>query len=79
MAARVALVGIDSVNIDDICAATGGARPVHTVLLDNGIHVVEHLTNLAQLPERGARFTAAPPRIEGFGTFPVRAYATLPD
>lgn len=79
VAARVALVGIDSVNIDDICPATEGARPVHTVLLHNGIHVVEHLTKLAQLPERGARFTAAPPRIEGFGTFPVRAYAVLPD
>ncbi|WP_059014467.1 cyclase family protein [Mycobacterium sp. M26] len=77
--ARVALVGIDSVNIDDTCAATEGARPVHTVLLDNRIHVVEHLTNLAQLPDRGARFTAAPPRIEGFGTFPVRAYAIVPD
>lgn len=79
VATRVALVGIDSVNIDDICPATEGARPVHTVLLHNGIHVVEHLTKLAQLPERGARFTAAPPRIEGFGTFPVRAYAVLPD
>ncbi len=77
--AGVVLVGIDSVNIDDISADSGGCRPVHTVLLDNGIHVVEHLTNLAQLPERGARFTAAPPRIEGFGTFPVRAYASVPD
>jgi len=24
---------------------------------------------------RGARFTAAPPAVEGFGTFPVRAFA----
>ncbi|SEB04127.1 MULTISPECIES: cyclase family protein [unclassified Mycobacterium] len=75
----VALVGIDSVNIDDACPAAAGRRPIHTVLLGNGIHVVEHLTNLAALPARGARFTAAPPRIEGFGTFPVRAYATIPD
>ncbi|KAB7754070.1 cyclase family protein [Mycolicibacterium mucogenicum] len=75
----VALVGIDSVNIDDAGPAAAGRRPIHTVLLGNGIHVVEHLTNLAALPARGARFTAAPPRIEGFGTFPVRAYATIPD
>ena len=29
-------------------------------------------------PVRGARFTAVPPRVEGFGTFPVRAFAELP-
>lgn len=75
----VALVGIDSVNIDDTSPAAAGSRPVHTTLLGRGIHVVEHLTNLAALPVRGARFTAAPPRIEGFGTFPVRAYAVVPD
>lgn len=75
----VALVGIDSVNIDDASPAAAGRRPIHTALLGNGIHVVEHLTNLAALPVRGARFTAVPPRVEGFGTFPVRAYATIPD
>ncbi|WP_328362781.1 cyclase family protein [Mycobacterium sp. NBC_00419] len=77
--ARVALVGIDSVNIDDTSPAAAGRRPVHTILLAHGIHVVEHLTNLAALPARGARFSAAPPRIEGFGTFPVRAYAVVPE
>jgi kynurenine formamidase len=71
----VALVGIDSVNIDD--TESGGERPVHSILLAEGIHVVEHLTNLAAVPESGARFTAAPPAIEGFGTFPVRAYVTV--
>lgn len=75
----VALVGIDSVNIDDASPESAGRRPIHTALLGNRIHVVEHLTNLAALPTRGARFTAVPPRIEGFGTFPVRAYATIPD
>ena len=39
--------------------------------------VLEHLTNLGALPPSGARFTAAPPAIEGFGTFPVRAFAQL--
>jgi len=39
--------------------------------------VVEHLTNLGALPSSGARFTAAPPAVEGFGTFPVRAFAEL--
>ena len=50
---------------------------VVTVLLGAGVHVVEHLTNLQALPPRGARFTAAPPAVEGFGTFPVRAFAEL--
>ncbi|MFK4731358.1 cyclase family protein [Agromyces mediolanus] len=74
--AGVALVGIDSLNIDD--TEGGGERPAHSLLLAAGIHVVEHLTALERLPARGARFTAVPPRVEGFGTFPVRAFAELP-
>jgi arylformamidase len=70
-----ALVGIDAVNIDDI---GDGARPAHSLLLAAGIPVVEHLTGLGQLPPTGARFTAVPLRIEGFGTIPVRAFARLP-
>lgn len=73
----VTLVGIDSVNIDDTSPAAAGARPAHSLLLAAGIHVVEHLTGLAEVPASGARFTAVPPRIEGFGTFPVRAYVEL--
>jgi arylformamidase len=73
-----ALVGIDSINIDDPTEASGGERPAHTILLAAGIPIVENLTNLAEVPPTGARFTAAPPRISGFGTFPVRAYATMP-
>ncbi len=76
---RAALVGIDSVNIDDIGSDSGGRRPAHSVLLGAGIPVVEHLTGLDQLPYSGARFSAAPPRFAGFGTFPVRAYAAIPE
>lgn len=70
-----ALVGIDSLNIDD--TESGGERPGHSLLLGAGVHVVEHLTNLGALPPRDARFTAAMPAVEGFGTFPVRAFAEL--
>ncbi|WP_292835620.1 cyclase family protein [Microbacterium sp.] len=73
--AGAALVGIDSVNIDD--TESGGERPAHSRLLGAGVHVVEHLTRLGELPASGARFTAAPPAVEGFGTFPVRAFAEL--
>jgi kynurenine formamidase len=69
------LVGIDAANIDDM---TDGTRPAHTLLLGAGIAIVEHLTGLAQVPPTGATFTAAAPRIEGLGTFPVRAFAKLP-
>lgn len=68
------LVGIDSLNIDD---TNDLARPTHTTLLAAGIPIVEHLTGLEQLPLEGFRFTAAPPRVVGMGTWPVRAYATL--
>jgi arylformamidase len=73
-----ALVGIDAVNIDDTSAAAAGTRPAHSLLLGAGIPVVEHLTGLAELPPTGARFTAVPPRVVAFGTFTVRAYATMP-
>ncbi|WP_405066339.1 cyclase family protein [Kribbella sp. NBC_01510] len=73
-AQRPALVGIDSLNIDD---AGDDSRPAHTALLDAGIPIVEHLRGLEQLPPYGFRFHAAPPAIEGMGTFPVRAYAVV--
>jgi kynurenine formamidase len=72
--AGVACVGIDSLNID---GTEGGERPVHTMLLRAEIPIVEHLTNLAALPADGFRFTAVPPKIQGAGTFTVRAYATI--
>ena len=74
---QVTLVGIDSINIDDQSPDAHGERPAHTAFLAAGIHVVEHLTNLQSLPDSGARFTAVPPKIEGFGTFPVRAFAVV--
>ena len=75
LAARgAALVGIDSHNIDD---TSGRARPVHTILLGAGILICEHMTNLAALPDEGFAFTAAPPKVAGMGTFPVRAFAEV--
>jgi kynurenine formamidase len=69
-----ALVGIDSLNIDD---TSGGDRPAHSTLLAAGIPICEHLTNLAALPIQGFRFSAVPVKVHGMGTFPVRAYATI--
>jgi len=68
------LVGIDAVNIDDLRDL---ARPVHSILLGAEIPIVEHLCRLGPLPGAGFRFTAVPPKVAGFGTWPVRAFATL--
>ena len=72
VAGGAALVGIDSLNIDDTSDAT---RPAHTILLRAGIPIVEHLTSLEKLPAAGFRFFAAPAKFRGVGTFPVRAFA----
>ncbi|MEO6282215.1 MAG: cyclase family protein [Dyadobacter sp.] len=71
----VKLVGIDSHNIDD---TRGNSRPVHTILLGADILIVEHLCNLDKLPGSNYLFSAVPPKFKGVGTFPVRAFATLP-
>jgi len=75
--AEVACAGIDSLNIDATHSPEGDGRPVHTTLLGNDIPIIEHLTDLAALPHTGFRFTAVPPKIEGLGTFTVRAYAEV--
>jgi len=74
LAGGPAVVGIDSLNIDD---TSDGARPVHTLLLGAGILILEHLTHLDALPLSGFRLHAAPAPFRGLGSFPVRAYAVL--
>jgi kynurenine formamidase len=72
--AGATLVGIDSYNIDDTDDMT---RPVHSTLLGAEIPIVEHLTGLELLPDRGARFFAVPVKVRGMGTFPVRAFGIV--
>lgn len=71
---EVVLVGIDSLNIDD---TADGHRPAHTLLLDHGIPIVEHLTNLDNLPNNGFKFFAVPVKVKGMGSFPVRAFGII--
>jgi kynurenine formamidase len=71
--AAPALVGIDSMNIDD---AADGERPAHTLLLAAGIPILEHLCNLDALPA-SFQLHAVPPPFEGVGSYPVRAYAVV--
>ena len=74
VAAGAALVGIDSLNIDD---AADGTRPAHSLLLAAGIPIVEHLCRLGEVPDQGFDFYAVPPRVRGIGSFPVRAFALV--
>jgi kynurenine formamidase len=69
------LVGIDLLNID---GTDGGERLVHTELLRHDVPVCEHLTRLDGVPDRGARFFAVPVKVRAMGTFPVRAFCSVP-
>jgi len=66
------IVGIDSHNIDNTGQNT---RPVHTILLEAEILIVEHLCQLHLVPASGFLFSAVPPKIKSTGSFPVRAFA----
>lgn len=71
---QAALVGIDSLNIDD---TSDRKRPVHSILLGSDIPIVEHLCHLERLPDEGFRFFAVPVKIKGLGTFPCRVFAII--
>ncbi|WJD60693.1 cyclase family protein [Pseudomonas kurunegalensis] len=72
---KAALVGIDSILVDDLdnCATT---VPVHNLLLNNGVVIAENMTNLSAVVSRVALLTAVPPRVE-MSSFPVRIFATI--
>lgn len=72
--AGVKLVGIDSYNIDDTSDKT---RPAHSILLKEGIPIVEHLCDLGKVPDdQRIEFNAVPIRLKSFSAFPVRAFVT---
>jgi arylformamidase len=72
--AGAAVVGIDSLNIDN---PGDPQRPAHRGLLGAGIPIIEHLTNLTAVPD-GARLTALPAPVAGMASFPVRAVVVCP-
>lgn len=74
IAADVALVGIDSLNIDD---PADPLRPAHHGLLGADIPIIEHLTNLESVPDNAARLTALPAPVRGMASFPVRVVAVV--
>ncbi|HEY2297080.1 MAG TPA: cyclase family protein [Jatrophihabitans sp.] len=76
LAGNAAIVGIDSLNIDD---PADPGRPAHHGLLGADVPIIEHLTNLHAVPADGARLIAIPAPVVGMASFPVRAVAVLAD
>jgi kynurenine formamidase len=71
-----AMVGVDFLVADDM---HNPRRPVHNLLLQQRVLIVENLTNLQALPVEDFIFHAVPARISGAASFPVRAYAIVDD
>ena len=74
VAEEVALVGVDTINVDD---DRNPARPAHTKLLGEEILVVENLRGLDALSTQGFRFHAVPIPAVDAAAMPVRAYAEI--
>ncbi len=71
----VRTIGIDAPSIGSAHAGV----PVHQEGLSRGLRYVEILTNLDELPTRGAFFVFLPLKIAGSSRGPGRAIAFLPD
>ena len=63
--------------LDHVFVMSSIGAPEGAELLRAGIPVVEHMTALDEVPNRNFRFFAVPVKVEGMGTFPVRAFALL--
>jgi arylformamidase len=77
VAARgVKVLGCDLATPDD---PRDMVRPVHLILLGQGILIIEHLVNLDQLPIPRFQFVGLPLRIKGATGSPIRAVAIIQD
>jgi arylformamidase len=68
------LVGVDTINIDDIRDL---ARPAHSSFLRNNILIVENLTNLEKVHGKQFRFFAVPIKAKKVAAMPIRALAEI--
>jgi kynurenine formamidase len=71
----VAVLGVDAASID---YGQSSDFRVHRVAAEANVPGLENLTNLDQLPPRGALVIALPMKIEGGSGGPLRAIAVLP-
>jgi len=69
-------IGADTISADE---AESAAFPIHTILLERGIVIIENLTNLGALPDSEFDFCCFPLKIEKADGSPVRAVAIVYD
>ncbi len=69
-------IGADTISADEVESAT---FPIHTILLEREIVVIENLTNLRALSDNEFVFCCFPLKIENADGSPVRAVALLYD
>jgi kynurenine formamidase len=72
---RVSGIGCDTMSVD--CGASQEFR-VHHLALGAGLYHLENLSDLSELPEKGASLVVAPIKLEGGSGGPVRVFALLP-
>jgi kynurenine formamidase len=72
---KVSGIGCDTISVD--CGASQDFA-VHHLALGAGLYHLENLTDLSELPERGAFLVVAPIKLEGGSGGPVRVFALLP-
>jgi len=72
---KVSGIGCDTMSVD-----FGASRDfaVHHLALGAGLYHLENLSDLSELPERGAFLVVAPIKLEGGSGGPVRVFALLP-
>jgi arylformamidase len=69
-----ALIGVDTLNIDD---ATDLSRPAHSKFLEQDTFIVENLCNLDRIPDRPFRIFAVPIKASETAAMPIRAFAEV--
>jgi len=67
-------LGVDTISVDEVGST---AFPIHRILLERNIIVVENLTNLNILPLSGFIFSCLPLNLEEGDGSPVRAVAII--
>jgi kynurenine formamidase len=72
---KVSGIGCDTMSVD--CGASDDFA-VHHLALGAGLYHLENLSDLSELPERGAFLVVAPIKLEGGSGGPVRVFALLP-
>lgn len=72
---NVAGIAIDTLGVD----RPEDDYPVHRMLLNAGIYIIENATNLDKLPPVGACTVALPIKVEGAAEAPIRFMGIIPD